>query len=59
VAAFASTQAMRTLLFGITPVDPVTFVAVPCLLLITAAAATWIPAARVSRTDPARTLRED
>jgi len=53
----AGTRAMRTLLFDVTPADPATFLAVPVLLLITAAAASWLPALRASRVDPATVLR--
>jgi putative ABC transport system permease protein len=57
--ALAATRFMQAFLFDVTPVDPVTFVAVPLLLLLTAAAATWLPALRASRADPVATLREE
>jgi ABC-type lipoprotein release transport system permease subunit len=50
---------MQKLLFEVAPTDPVTFGAVGALLAVAAVAATWLPAARASRTDPARTLREE
>jgi ABC-type antimicrobial peptide transport system permease subunit len=50
---------MRTLLYEVAPVDRVTFVVVPALVLITAAIASWVPAARASRTDAAEVLRAD
>lgn len=50
-------RVLRTLLFGVTALDPVTFAAVPALFLAVAALATWIPARRASRVDPVRTLR--
>jgi putative ABC transport system permease protein len=59
LAAAASTRVMRKLLFEVAPTDPVTFGAVGALLAVAAVAATWLPAARASRTDPARTLREE
>jgi putative ABC transport system permease protein len=59
VAALAATRFMQVFLFDVAPVDPVTFVAVPLLLLLTAVAATWLPARRASRADPAATLREE
>jgi putative ABC transport system permease protein len=55
--ALAVTGAIRSLLFRVAPADPVTFLAVPALVLATAAAASWLPAARASRTDPSRALR--
>jgi putative ABC transport system permease protein len=51
------TRTMRALLYAVTPSDPVTFLAVPVLLLITATAASWFPALRASRADPATVLR--
>jgi putative ABC transport system permease protein len=48
---------MTTLLFGITAGDVVTYVAVPAVLLGTAAAACFLPARRAARLDPLRGLR--
>jgi putative ABC transport system permease protein len=59
VASLFAAQTMRVFLFGVSPGDPPTFVAVPLMLLCAAAAAAWIPAVRASRTDPAMTLREE
>jgi putative ABC transport system permease protein len=58
-AAFGATRAMRALLYEVAPSDPLTFLTVPLLLVITALAASWLPAARASRADPANTLRTD
>jgi len=55
--ALIGTRAMRTLLYAVTPSDPVTFLAVPLLLIATAAIASWLPAARVSRANPVTVLR--
>ena len=57
--ALLATRFMQVFLFDVAPVDPVTFVAVPLLLLLTAVAATWLPALRASRADPVATLREE
>ena len=57
--AFALTRLMRSLLFGVSPTDPLTFVVTPVLLLAVALAATYLPARRASRVDPAKTLRSD
>lgn len=57
LAALGVTRAMRSVLFGVSPTDPVTFVAVPAILAAAALLASWLPAARASRTDPASTLR--
>ena len=59
LAAFAGTRAIRTLLYNTAPTDPLTFIAVPLLLAGTAALASWLPALRASRTQPAVTLREE
>jgi putative ABC transport system permease protein len=57
-AAWA-TQFLRTLLFGVDASDPVTFIAVPVLLLSVALAACAIPARRATRVDPATALRSE
>ncbi|HXS24863.1 MAG TPA: FtsX-like permease family protein, partial [Gemmatimonadales bacterium] len=57
VAALGATRVMRSLLFGVSPTDPLTFVLVPAILAAAALLASWLPAARASRTDPASTLR--
>jgi predicted permease len=57
--ALAATRSMRALLFEVAPSDPLTFIAVPCVLAATAFVATWIPARRASRSDPAHALRSD
>jgi len=46
------------LLFGISPVDPVTFAAAAAVLFAVAAVATAIPALRATRIDPARALSD-
>jgi predicted permease len=56
VAALA-TRAMSTLLFGISRLDPVTYLGVIALLLGVSAIACWVPAWRASRVDPAVTMR--
>jgi predicted permease len=57
--AAAAQKLTSGLLFGISPVDPVTFAAATAFLLAVAGAASVIPGARVMRIDPARTLRQD
>lgn len=55
--SFALTHLMTKLLYGVTPTDPVTFVAVPLILGLVAFAATYIPARRATRIDPLVALR--
>jgi putative ABC transport system permease protein len=56
-AALGVTRLMRSLIFGVTPYDPLTFVAVAVLLLGVAVAACYIPARRAMRVDPMVALR--
>ncbi|MGH7709766.1 MAG: ABC transporter permease [Gemmatimonadaceae bacterium] len=50
---------LRSFLFGVAPSDPVTLGAASLLLVAIAALASWIPARRASRVDPANTLRAE
>jgi predicted permease len=59
VLALAGAQLLRSLLFGVAAVDPVTFVGVPALLLGVALVAAWVPARRISRVDPVRALKAE
>jgi predicted permease len=58
-AAATLTRALRVLLFGITPTDPVTFAGMLIVLTSVAAAAGYLPARRASRIDPMIALRAD
>lgn len=57
--AWATQKLTSGLLFGISPVDPVTFAGAAVFLLTVAAIASAIPGARVMTIDPAQTLRQD
>jgi putative ABC transport system permease protein len=59
VAAFGLTRLMSSLLFGVTPTDPATFLGVALLLGAAALLACWIPARRASRVDPMVVLRSE
>jgi putative ABC transport system permease protein len=56
-AALSVTHLLANLLFSISPVDPATFIGVPLLLGVMAIAASYIPAFRATRIDPAIALR--
>jgi predicted permease len=56
-AALGAAQLLASLLPGIEPRDPVTFVTVPTVLLAIAFIAAWLPAVRASRIDPVVALR--
>ncbi len=55
----AATRAIVTLLFGVSRLDPMTYLGVIALLLGVSAIACWAPAWRASRVDPAITLRAE
>jgi hypothetical protein len=57
VGGFVGGRLLSRLLYGITPGDPLTFVAVPAFLALVALAACWIPARRAARVDPMSALR--
>lgn len=56
-AAFVLTRLVRTLLFGVSPTDPATFLGIALLFLLVGLAASYIPAHRASKIDPMEALR--
>jgi predicted permease len=58
-ASAALMRLMRTLLFGISPLDPLTFTAVPVVLVAAAALASYLPARRTAAVDPVEALRTE
>ena len=59
IAAAALTRYLATLLYNVKPLDPVTFIAVPALLILTAAIAVAAPAWRAARVNPVVAFRSE
>jgi putative ABC transport system permease protein len=59
LTALASATVMRTLVFGVSASDPVTFAAVGATLVLVSLIASLVPAYRALRLDPVRTLRAE
>jgi predicted permease len=59
VVALFVTRLLKSLIWGVKPADPLTFMAVAFLLIAVAAIASFLPAARLARIDPAQTLRDE
>jgi len=57
LASAALTRLIQSLLFEVSPVDPVTFSAVTIFLLFAVVLASWLPARRATRIDPMIALR--
>ena len=57
IAALALTRVMTTMLVGVKPTDPTTFVSVALFFLIIAVVASWLPARRAAGLDPTEALR--
>ena len=57
VASVALTRTIQSLLFGVSTIDPVTFAALPLLVMLIGMLACWIPARRATRVDPLIALK--
>lgn len=58
LAAAAGVRIVGSILYGVTPADPVTFAAVTAVLAAVALLACWLPARRAARVEPLEVLRE-
>jgi len=58
VVAASATSLMGSLLYGVRPHDPVVFLVMPMVLFVVAGVASYLPARRATRADPARALRD-
>ena len=59
VGALTTTRLVLRLLYGISPIDPVTFAGVSVLLAVVAVLASWLPARRAAKVDPMEALRHE
>jgi ABC-type antimicrobial peptide transport system permease subunit len=56
-AAAALTQLMESVLFGVSPLDPLTLTVAPAVLILVALLASYLPAYRAAQADPKIALR--
>ncbi len=59
ILAIGATSLLRAALYQVSRFDPLTFVSVPCLLLLVATLAAFLPARRAASIDPMRALRSE
>lgn len=59
ILSMIAAHLLRGTLYGLSPFDPITYIGIASILTVAALIATWIPARRATRIDPAVTLRGD
>jgi putative ABC transport system permease protein len=57
IASYALTRLMKTMLFGVSATDPLTFIVIALSLVLIALFACWMPARRAAKVDPMIALR--
>ena len=57
IGAYALTRSLSTMLFGVSPTDPATYVTLALVMLVVAAVASYVPARKALRVDPVTALR--
>jgi putative ABC transport system permease protein len=58
-AAFLLSRVMASMLFGVTARDPLTFTALPVLIVAVTTLACYFPARRAARVDPVLAIKQD
>jgi ABC-type antimicrobial peptide transport system permease subunit len=59
VGAVGMSRLMRGVVYGVDASDPATLALVPAAIVLVALVASWVPARRASRVDPATVLRSE
>ena len=59
IGSVALTRLLQSLLYGTTPLDPITFVAMALILFTTGLLASYLPARKAAAVDPMESLRID
>jgi putative ABC transport system permease protein len=58
-AAFLLSRVMSSMVFGVTTHDPLTFTALPIVIVAVTTIACYLPARRAARVDPVTAIRQD